>query len=66
VPVGRLIVADNVIRQGAVADAANGQPRVVGARRSLELVAANDRLEATVFPALEPDGYDGLAVVRVG
>ena len=62
---GGLIVADNVIRQGAVADPTNDQPRVVGARRFLEAVAADDRLEATVIPSLEPDGYDGLAVVRV-
>jgi predicted O-methyltransferase YrrM len=36
---GSLIIADNVVRNGAVVDAASGDPRVQGVRRFYELLA---------------------------
>ena len=41
---GTLIVADNVVRGGAVVDAEIDDPRVVGVRRLVEAVAAEPRL----------------------
>ena len=62
---GALILADNVVREGAVADEQNHEQAVVGVRRYLELAAADDRLESTVIQTVGSKGYDGLAVSRV-
>jgi predicted O-methyltransferase YrrM len=61
---GTLIVADNVVRGGAVADAASDDPRVRGIRRFNELVAAEPRLEATVIQTVGSKGWDGFALIR--
>ena len=63
---GTAIVADNVIRAGAVADPADEEPSVAGARRFLELVGADPRLRATAIQTVGAKGHDGfaLAVVR--
>jgi predicted O-methyltransferase YrrM len=57
---GTLIVADNVIREGQVADAANPDPYVQGVRRMYELAAAEPRLKATAIQTVGSRGYDGL------
>ena len=62
---GTLIVADNVVRKGAVADPADADPRVVGARRFLEAVARNPRLRGTVVQTVGRKGHDGMAVAVV-
>jgi predicted O-methyltransferase YrrM len=62
---GTLIVADNVVRKGAVADAADTDPPVVGARRFLEAVARDPRLEGTVIQTVGRKGHDGMAVAIV-
>jgi predicted O-methyltransferase YrrM len=62
---GSLIVADNVIRAGAVADEAPGDPSVQGARRFLELLAAEPRVSATAIQTVGGKGHDGLAIALV-
>lgn len=62
---GSLIVADNVVRGGAVMDAADSDPRVRAVRRFLEMVAAEPRLAATVIQTVGSKGYDGLAFALV-
>ncbi|MBA2315001.1 MAG: O-methyltransferase [Chloroflexi bacterium] len=62
---GALIVADNVVRGGAVADEQDEDPSVVGVRRFLAKVAADDRLEAAVMQVVGAKGHDGLAIIRV-
>ena len=62
---GTLIVADNVVRGGAVADAASEDPSVQGVRRFIELLAAEPRLSATVIQTVDSKGHDGLAVALV-
>ncbi len=62
---GSLIVADNVVRGGAVMDAADRDPRVRAVRRFLEMVAAEPRLAATVIQTVGSKGYDGLAFALV-
>ena len=66
--VGTLIIVDNVVRQGALADPASDDPRVQGVRRLHETVAANPRVSATTIQTVGAKGYDGflLAVVIRG
>lgn len=63
---GSVIVVDNVVRGGAVADASSEDPNVVGTRRMLELMADEPRLSATALQTVGEKGYDGfvLAVVN--
>jgi predicted O-methyltransferase YrrM len=62
---GSLIVADNVVRGGAVADARSNDPSVVGVRRFFELVAAEPRLSATAIQTVGEKGHDGFALALV-
>jgi predicted O-methyltransferase YrrM len=62
---GTLIVADNVVRGGAVADADASDPSVTGVRRFLELVGEHPRLDATAIQTVGSKGWDGFALARV-
>jgi predicted O-methyltransferase YrrM len=62
---GTLIIADNVVRQGGVADAANTSENVEGIRRFFAAVAAERRVAATVVQTVGSKGYDGWAVMVV-
>ena len=62
---GSVIVADNVVRGGAVADPADADPRVRGVRQFTELVAAEPRLVATALQTVGAKGWDGFALARV-
>ncbi len=62
---GSLIVVDNVVRDGAVADASSTDQAVQGMRQFLELVRSEPRVEATAIQTVGIKGYDGLALVRV-
>jgi predicted O-methyltransferase YrrM len=63
--VGSLIVADNVVRKGAVIDPDSSDSNVQGVRRFNELVAAEKRVSATVIQTVGSKGYDGFAIMRV-
>jgi predicted O-methyltransferase YrrM len=62
---GTVIVADNVIRDGAVIDPDSKDPSVQGVRRFLEKIAADPRLEATALQTVGTKGYDGFALAVV-
>jgi predicted O-methyltransferase YrrM len=62
---GSLIVVDNVVRKGAVADDASDDPGVQGVRRCLEMIAAEPRVSATAIQTVGGKGYDGLAFALV-
>jgi predicted O-methyltransferase YrrM len=63
---GGLIVADNVIRDGAIVDpAARQNPDVVGSRRLHELLAAEPRVSATTIQTVGAKGYDGFTLALV-
>jgi predicted O-methyltransferase YrrM len=62
---GTLIVADNVVRGGAVADPAASDPSVTGVQRFLELVAEHPRLDATAIQTVGAKGWDGFALALV-
>jgi len=59
---GTMIVADNVVRSGAVVDAASRDIDVQGVRRFLELLSTDPRLSATAIQTVGAKGYDGIAV----
>ncbi len=63
---GTLIVADNVVRDGAVADAASDDPSIQGVRAFFDRLAAEPRLRATAIQTVGVKGYDGFAVALVG
>jgi predicted O-methyltransferase YrrM len=65
---GSVIVADNVVRGGAVTDRESDDPNVRGVRRFLEIVAEDPRLDATALQTVGSKGHDGfaLALVRPG
>lgn len=62
---GSVIVVDNVVRDGAVADASTSDPRVLGVRRLNEAMAAEPRVMATIIQTVGSKGYDGFAIARV-
>ncbi|MGB7844257.1 MAG: O-methyltransferase [Candidatus Acidiferrum sp.] len=62
---GSVIVADNVIRDGAVVDAASKDPDIQGVRRFNERLAAEPRVSATEIQTVGMKGYDGFALAVV-
>jgi predicted O-methyltransferase YrrM len=62
---GALIVADNVVRDGAVIDAESDDANIQGVRRFNELVAAEPRVAATAVQTVGIKGYDGFALLFV-
>ena len=62
---GTLIIADNVIRKGAVADPLSSDALVQGIRRFNEALAAEPRVSATEIQTVGSKGYDGLAIILV-
>lgn len=62
---GTLIVADNVVRGGAVADPRSEDATVQGMRRFFELLAAEPRVTATALQTVGGKGHDGLALALV-
>ncbi len=62
---GSLIIADNVIRDGAVIDAANKDADVEGVRRFNERLATEPRVSATEIQTVGSKGYDGFALILV-
>ncbi len=62
---GSLIIVDNVVRDGAVADAASTDASVQGMQRFYEAVKAEPRVDATAIQTVGIKGYDGMAILRV-
>jgi predicted O-methyltransferase YrrM len=62
---GTLLVADNVVRKGAIAQRMNDDPNVLGIRRFLERLAAEPRVSAGVMQTVGSKGYDGFAIALV-
>jgi predicted O-methyltransferase YrrM len=62
---GTVIVADNIVRDGAVADANSTDAAVIAVRRYNEMLASDPRLTATVLQTVGSKGYDGFAIARV-
>src|SRR5882724_7129260 len=60
---GTLIVADNVVRKGEVANPASKNANVQGSRKFNEMLAAEKRVTTTVIQTVGSKGYDGLALI---
>lgn len=59
---GAVIIADNVVRDGEVANPEASDPRVQAVRRYLEQLAAEPRVQSTVLQTVGSKGYDGFAI----
>jgi len=62
---GSLILVDNVVRDGAVADGSSADPLVQGVRRLNELLARQPRVCATTIQTVGAKGYDGFTLALV-
>ncbi|HYA54567.1 MAG TPA: O-methyltransferase [Thermoplasmata archaeon] len=62
---GSLIIADNVVRRGDVADETTRDPSVRGIREMTERISKEPRLAATVVQTVGAKGYDGMVVAVV-
>jgi predicted O-methyltransferase YrrM len=62
---GTLIVVDNVVRGGAVVDAATEDTNVQGVRQFMDMVAREPRVSATAIQTVGLKGYDGFALALV-
>lgn len=62
---GSLIVVDNVVRRGAVADAQSPDLAVQGVRRFMDRLAGEPRVSATAIQTVGSKGYDGFAIAFV-
>jgi predicted O-methyltransferase YrrM len=63
--VGTVIILDNMVRKGDVVYAADGDPRVVGARAVYELLAKEPRVSATAIQTVGVKGHDGFVMALV-
>jgi predicted O-methyltransferase YrrM len=63
---GTVIVGDNVVRGGAVADASSTGPLVRGVREFLDLLAETPGVDATAVQTVGVKGHDGFALAVVG
>jgi predicted O-methyltransferase YrrM len=62
---GTVIIVDNVIRDGAIVDAANTDPSILGVRRLNELLAVEPRVTSTAIQTVGSKGYDGFLIALV-
>ena len=63
---GTLIVADNIVRGGAVIDAATTENSVRGVREMLAYAKTLTGVTMTALQTVGAKGYDGMALFRVG
>ncbi|HKT30803.1 O-methyltransferase [Dyella sp.] len=59
---GTVIVADNVIRHGKLADPTNTDPDVVGIRQFMDLLAKQPGIESTAIQTVGAKGWDGFSI----
>lgn len=63
---GTVIVVDNVVRRGRVADSDNRDPDVVGVRNGFARIAAEPNLMTTAVQTVGLKGWDGFSISIVG
>ncbi|WP_210453801.1 O-methyltransferase [Pantoea ananatis] len=62
---GTVIIADNVVRGGAVTEAASTDCNVQGVREFFQLLTSDPRLDATAIQTVGEKGWDGFVMARV-
>ncbi len=60
---GAVIIVDNVVRRGALADADTDDPDVRGMREFVERLGLEERADGTVLQTVGAKGYDGFALM---
>lgn len=63
--IGTVIVGDNVVRGGEVANPRSADRDVQGVQRYLKMIGENPRLIATAIQTVGSKGWDGLAIALV-
>jgi len=63
--VGSLIIVDNVVRAGGVADASSDEPSALGMRRLFDELADEPRVTATAVQTVGTKGHDGFVFAVV-
>jgi predicted O-methyltransferase YrrM len=64
--VGTVIIVDNVVRDGKVADAASDDEDIQGIRRMTEWLATQPTISATAIQTVGGKSYDGFLMAIVG
>lgn len=59
---GSVIIADNAVQQGRIADATCDDTNVQGIQRFIEMLGSEPRVSATIVQTVGSQGYDGLAI----
>jgi predicted O-methyltransferase YrrM len=62
---GTVIIVDNVVRDGRIADASSKDTDVSGTRRMFDMMAREPRLQATAIQTVGAKGWDGFALAIV-
>lgn len=62
---GSLIIVDNLVRDGKLADHTTTDDNVRGMQRVMDLLAAEPRVVATAIQTVGVKGYDGFAIALV-
>jgi predicted O-methyltransferase YrrM len=62
---GGLIIADNVVRDGTLADAGDADEATRAQRHLHEMLATEPRVDATTIQTVGVKGYDGFLIARV-
>jgi predicted O-methyltransferase YrrM len=62
---GSVIVVDNVVREGGLADATSEDAAIRASRKVTELLGSDPRVDGTVIQTVGTKGYDGFAVAMV-
>jgi predicted O-methyltransferase YrrM len=59
---GTVIVGDNVVRRGRVADSSDSEKDVLGVRAFLDLMSKHPRLDSTAIQTVGCKGWDGFSL----
>jgi predicted O-methyltransferase YrrM len=62
---GTVIIVDNVVRKGAIADPSSEDPAVQAMQRFLTMLGAEPRVSATALQMVGAKGYDGFVMALV-
>jgi predicted O-methyltransferase YrrM len=62
---GTVIVVDNVVRSGRVADGASGNEAIAGVHQLVSALAAREAVDATAIQTVGAKGYDGFILALV-
>jgi predicted O-methyltransferase YrrM len=62
---GTLVVVDNVVREGAIADEKTKEEGAIGMRRFLEAAGRDSRVTVSLLQTVGGKGYDGFAIAVV-